>query len=217
MPQTVGSYYLVMFTNDSYTEVSNRVHFEMIPGVPLPQHLLDFSGRLEAGRAHLLSWEMINEDPSEQYTLQYSRDGKNFTADLFTTRPVASQNGKYSYLYDDAVTGNNYYRLKMSANGVDNYSKMVKIRQVSDRDAEAGKNMVSVYPNPAPSNGNSIIESPYPITQIDVMDMQGRMIYQTKNVNNNKYSFFNQSLRVGTYLLKIYSKEVYTAKLVISR
>ena len=94
---------------------------------------------------------------------------------------------------------------------------MVKIRQVTDRDAEAGKNMVSVYPNPSQSNGNSIIESPYPITQIDVLDIQGRMIYQTKNVNNNKYSFFNQSLPAGTYILKIYSKEVYTAKLVISK
>jgi len=217
MPQTLGSYYLVMFTNDSYTEVSNRVHFEMIPGVPLPQHLLDFSGRLEDGRAHLLSWHVVNENPDELYTLQYSTDGKNFTTDLYTTRPIDNQNGKYSYLYQNAITGNNYYRLKMSGNGSESYSKMVKIRQVTDRDAEAGNNMISVYPNPAQSNGNSIIESPYPITQIEVMDMQGRILYQTKNVNNNKYSFFNQSLPVGTYILKIYSKEVYTAKLVISR
>ena len=189
----------------------------MIPGVPLPQHLIDFSGQLEEDRTHLLSWTMANEDPQEQYTLQYSKDGKNFDTDLYTTQPVATQNGKYHYRNQNAVIGNNYYRLKMSLNGTVNYSKMVKIRQVTDRDAEAGKNMVSVYPNPSQSNGNSIIESPYPITQIDVLDIQGRMIYQTKNVNNNKYSFFNQSLPAGTYILKIYSKEVYTAKLVISK
>lgn len=218
MPQDTGKYYLVMLTNDSYTEVSNRVHFEMIPGTPLPQHLLHFYGRLGDGRSHILSWTMTGEKPQEYYTLQYSTDGKAFNTDIYTTKMTTDRNGQYEYRYLEPVIGDNYYRLKMtSEDGSEQHSKVVKIRQVTDRDAEAGKNLVSVYPNPSLSNGNSIIESPYPITQIDVLDMQGRMLYQTKNINNYKFSFFNQSLPVGTYVLKIYSREVYTAKLVISR
>jgi hypothetical protein len=167
--------------------------------------------------SHLLSWIVADENPQEQYTLQHSTDSKKFT-DIYNTRVKNELKGKYEFLFDGALKGENYYRLKMIAdNGKNTYSKIVSLNQNTDRDAEAGLNMVKVYPNPSQSNGRSIIESPYPITQIDVMNMAGQMIFQSKNIDNNKFSLFHQDLPAGTYILKIHSKEVYTAKMVITK
>lgn len=216
MPSTAGNYYIVLFTNDSYNEVSNRVSFEMIDNTPLPIHLIDFSGTI-SGMSHLLNWTVAGEKPQDVYTLQHGTDGKKFT-DIYHTNTDLSRAGKYEFLYEDAVKGENYYRLKMvGENGKDAYSKVVNLRMANDRDAEAGLNMVKVYPNPSAANGRSIIESPYPITQIDVMNMAGQMIFQSKNIDNNKFSLFHQDLPAGTYILKIHSKETYTAKLVITK
>jgi hypothetical protein len=215
MPSTPGNYYIVLFTNDSYNEVSNRVSFEMI-GSPLPLHLIDFSGKI-SGMSHLLRWTVAGENPQEQYTLQHSTDSKKFN-DIYNTKVKNELQGKYEFLYDEAVKGENYYRLKMIADdGKNTYSKIVSLNQNTDRDAEAGLNMVKVYPNPSQSNGRSIIESPYPITQIDVMNMSGQMIFQSKNIDNNKFSLFHQDLPAGAYILKIHSKEIYTAKMVITK
>jgi acid phosphatase type 7 len=210
MPHQAGNYFIVLFTNDSYDEVSNRVSFEMINN-PLPLHLLDFSGKVE-GMSHLLTWKMAGEDPLERYTLQQGTNGKDFT-DIYNTRVNLSLNGSYSYMYDDPAKGDNYYRLKMTAaDGKENFSNVVKMHQ-----NEKGENTVSVYPNPAKSGNRSVIESPYPIDQIDILDISGQMIYQSKNIKNNKFSLLHQDLPPGTYILKIHSRKLYTAKLVITR
>jgi hypothetical protein len=183
---------------------------------PLALHLLDFSGKV-SGMSHLLEWTATDEDAQTMYTLQHSTDAKKFI-DIYSTKVDYKRNGKYAFVYDDAAKGENYYRLKMPGeDGKDAYSKIVNLRLNNDRDAEAGLNMVKVYPNPSSSNGRSIIESPYPITQIDVMNMAGQMIFQSKNIENNKFSLLHQDLPAGTYLLRIHSREVYTAKLVITK
>lgn len=210
MPSQAGNYFLVLFTNDSYNEVSNRVSFEMINS-PLPLHLLDFSGKPE-GMAHLLSWQVAGEHPLEQYTLQHGSNGKDFT-DIFNTKVNGSLNGNYKFRNEDPVRGENFYRLKMTGeDGKETHSGIVKIHQ-----DENGENKVSVYPNPVKSNNRSIIESPYPIDQIDIMDISGQMIYQSKNINNNKFSLLHQDLPAGTYLIRIHSRKLFTAKLVITK
>ncbi|MFA6059909.1 MAG: fibronectin type III domain-containing protein [Taibaiella sp.] len=210
MPQQAGNYFLVLFTNDSYNEVSNRVYFQMINS-PLPLHLLDFSGKVE-GMSHLLSWKMASEVSGEKYILQYSNDSKNFK-DIYTTDSKSSPDGLYQYINEEIASGMNYYRLKLiTVDGKEDHSEIVAIHQ-----GESGQNTVNVYPNPAQSNSRSIIESPYPIDQIDVVDISGQMIYQSKNINNNRFSLLHQDLPPGTYIIRIHSRKLYTAKLVISQ
>ncbi|MNY60582.1 hypothetical protein D3C86_1971550 [compost metagenome] len=62
-----------------------------------------------------------------------------------------------------------------------------------------------------------MIESPYPIEKIEVADATGRTLYQSRNVNDNKFSLLHQDLPPGTYFIKIYSRKLYTAKLVITQ
>lgn len=209
MPQQTGNYYIVLFTNDSYNEVSNRVSFTMT-GNPLPLHLIDFDGKAE-GASHWLSWKVVGEDPMETYTLEHGTDGKQFR-EIYHSAVNHSLKGLYRYRFDDPAPGENFYRLKMTAaDGTVTHSQVLKIHQ-----DEHGENTVSVYPNPAKNGGRSVIESPYPIDQIDILDISGQMIYQSKNINNNRYSLLHQDLPPGTYIIRIHSRKLYTAKLVIA-
>ncbi len=209
MPQQAGNYFLVLFTNDSYNEVSNRVSFQMIGGAPLPIHLVDFSGKA-AGEEHLLSWTMQNEEAGSYYSLQHSTDGVSFK-NIYQTAVNAALNGKYEFMNTDIAVGQNFYRLAMrEPSGHETYSGMVKIHQNDN-----GASTVTVYPNPVSSGSRSVVESPYPIDQIDILDTKGQLIYQSKNINNDKFSLLHQDLPPGTYFIKIYSRKLFTAKLVV--
>ncbi len=213
MPSVPGNYYIVLFTNDSYDEVSNRVTFQMMNGSVIPVRLTDFTGRAE-GMSHLLEWKVEGEEPTDRYVLQRRINATDF-ADIYSTAAIPALHGNYSYLYGTPAKGANYYRLKMiSADGVSKYSRIVKINQSNDRDAE--QNIVNVYPNPVQQGSRSVIESAYPIRQIDILNASGQIIFQSKNINDNKFSLLHQDLPAGTYFVKIYSKEIYTAKLVVT-
>lgn len=117
LPQSAGNYYIVMFTNDSYTEVSNRVEF------------------------------VVENDL-----------------------------------------------------GLDQYN---------------ANNAVSIYPNPSANGENTYIQSKYPIEKIDLYDAMGNLFYTTKNVNELQYSFINQNLPTGVYLVRIHSNKLYTVKMIV--
>lgn len=209
MPQQAGNYFLVLFTNDSYNEVSNRVSFQMVGGNALPVRLREFAGKA-AGDEHLLWWTMNDEEPGSYYTLQHGTDGKVFK-DIYETPVNPGLQGKYEFMNADIAVGQNYYRLKMrGANGHESYSGMVKIHQNDN-----GESTVTVYPNPVSSGNRSVVESPYPIDQIDILDTKGQLIYQSKNINNNRFSLLHQDLPPGTYFIRIYSRKLFTGKLVV--
>ncbi|WP_445711354.1 fibronectin type III domain-containing protein [Flavobacterium sp.] len=117
MPNQEGNYFIVMFTNDSYNEVSNRVSFEIVSP------------------------------------------------------------------------------LKNTAFEID---KGIKL-----------------YPNPTNNNKQTFIQCDYPIDEIELFNTEGQLLYATKNVNNNKYSLLTQDLPKGIYIIKIHSRKLFTAKLIV--
>ena len=117
IPTTEGNYFIVMFTNDSYNEVSNRVAFEII-------------------------------------------------------NPLDNQ----EFIIDDGI---------------------------------------KMYPNPSNKNNQTFVQCKYPIDAIELFDLKGELLYKTNNINNNKYALLTQDLAKGIYIIKIHSRKVYTAKLVV--
>jgi hypothetical protein len=209
LPNSPGNYFLVLFTNDSYNEVSNRISFEVMNGA-LPLHLQDFTGEPH-GLSHYLSWKVTGEEAGDRYVLQHATDGKTFN-EIFATAIQPALNGQYAYSYASPTRKEDFYRLKIiSSNGKESFSKVVKIHQNED-----GENKVLIYPNPVLQSNRSIVESPYPIDQIDIMDVNGQMIYQSKNINKNKFSLLHQDLPAGTYIIRIHAAKVFTAKLIVN-
>lgn len=120
LPTTPGNYYMVMFTNDSYTEVSNRVQFQ------------------------------VNS----------------------------------STLGTDEVKNN------------------------------TEKNVI-LYPNPTKPGEPTFIKSDYPIEKIELLSASGDLLYESRNVHNQRFSLVNENLPKGVYFVKVHTRKLFTLKLVI--
>ncbi|MBW7674960.1 fibronectin type III domain-containing protein [Chryseobacterium chendengshani] len=120
VPTTAGNYYMVMFTNDSYTEVSNRVQFQVTSG-----------------------------------TLG-TEETKNKTE----------------------------------------------------------KNVV-LYPNPTKPGQPTFIKSDYPIEKIELLSAAGQLLYKSENVQNQRFSLVNENLPKGVYFVKVYTRKLFTLKLIV--
>ncbi|MBC7865694.1 MAG: T9SS type A sorting domain-containing protein, partial [Bacteroidia bacterium] len=121
LPPVTGNYFIVMFTNDSYNEVSNRVDFQII---------------------------------------------------------------------DTLTTG------------------------LQQKGVEYG---IKLYPNPSDGRGQTIIESEYPIEKIELLNQTGQVVFVSRNVKADKFSFITQDLPAGIYFIKIHTRKLFTYKLIITR
>ncbi len=121
LPPVPGNYFIVMFTNDSYNEVSNRVYFTIVDTTTI---------------------------------------------------------------------------------GLNNVS---------------GDGDIKLYPNPASKDGNTIIESKYPIDKLEFLDQNGRTVFVSHNLAAKNFSLVNHDLPAGIYYVKIYqdNRKVHTYKLVV--
>lgn len=119
IPTTPGNYYMVMFTNDSYTEVSNRVQFQVSSG-----------------------------------TL-----------------------------------------------GLD--------------EAKSTEKNVILYPNPTKPGEPTFIKSDYPIEKIELVSAAGELLYESKNIHNQRFSLVNENLPKGVYFVKVHARKLFTLKLII--
>ncbi|MDH6253113.1 hypothetical protein M2347_002840 [Chryseobacterium sp. H1D6B] len=120
LPVTPGNYYMVMFTNDSYTEVSNRVQFQV-------------------------SSPTLGTD-----------EVKNSTQ----------------------------------------------------------KNVI-LYPNPTKPGQPTFIKSDYPIDKIELVSASGELLYESKNIQNQRFSLVNENLPKGVYFVKVHTRKLFTLKLII--
>ena len=89
-----------------------------------------------------------------------------------------------------------------SSNGVVNTQKISLVQTLK------------MYPNPT-KNNKTFVQCDYPIDAIELFNLQGKLLYKTNNINNNKYSLITQDLAKGVYIIKIHSRKLYTAKLVV--
>ncbi len=98
------------------------------------------------GRANGISWINLFEDRGDVMELQSSADGRNFNT-LTTIAAKGINNSTYSYSDNHAVTGVNYYRLKLTnISGLSTYSKTVTAVVKEQQTA------MTLYPNPAKSS-----------------------------------------------------------------
>jgi PKD repeat protein len=186
--------------------------FEIIGpfNTPLAVNLVNFAAIKKDNNA-LINWKTENEVDINNYVLERSYDGINFS-------PISSliaKNGPLnSYNYSDLNVVINagtskyiFYRLKITDKTAKiKYSEIAKISlDKSAPQITIGPNVftsfVSVYTNEI-------------IKQVLVYDIDGKLVYQTSNIIGNKIMLAN-NLPKGMYLFKLFTNSsVVTRRLI---
>ncbi len=154
----------------------NRV---IVP-VVTPLTLTKFSGKPFAGYNELL-WTAESEEGIENFTIEYSRDGTNFSAVGKVTSLNDGKTNNYSYRHFIAVQGNVYYRLRI--NEQDNshsYSAVISVK--GERIKE-----VKIYPTLV-NNAKLNVVSSYAVNKIRITTMSGQEVY-AQNLNGSSGFF----------------------------
>ncbi len=155
----------------------------------LPVTLLNFNVSLLQNKKVLLSWNTANEINNNFFTIEKSRNSKDFLAiGTITAKNNGQNQNGYSYIDNSPFNGLAYYRLKQTdKDGKFTYSKVIPITLASI-------SSISIKPNPS-TNGNFNIDfgEIKNNIQIIITDNNGRNVYskqlesaQTFNIYLNK-------------------------------
>jgi hypothetical protein len=170
-------------------------------GLVLPVELLSFSGAAD-GNKHILSWQTATEQNTSHFDIERSANARQF--EKTGSMPAAGNSATvkdYRFTDETPMTGNNFYRLKMTdTDGSFKYSNVILLRQLND------KTVIAVYPNPATATINITMAA---VTnnrtvQATIHDVNGKLL---KNVTwkqtTNTYQIDVQQLPPGVYTLRV--------------
>ncbi len=151
-----------------------------------------------------LMWTTATQQNSKHFEVQYSTDSVTFTTkDIVAAGGNSSAEKHYSYS-SNLTNKNNYFRLRLvDQDGSVKFSPVVRVT------GNCG-GAVTVYPNPA--KNRIYIQGAEKLKQIQLLDVQGRLIKNLQPLSNNIFNI--QFLRPGTYWVKMIGDEVQTFKLI---
>ena len=186
--------------------------------MPLPVNLKSFNANRNKS-AVSLNWETASESNNKGFEIQRKTSGNDYTTIAFVDTKAKGGNSEsdLSYSFSDlnSYKGISQYRIRQI--DFDGQSKYTEVRSVRGEEQSTAKN--SVYPNPSNNgNVNVVFEDVKSIRDIQLMDMNGRVINQWRNYSNNNIKIEN--LTSGFYSLRVVdqnTKEQSIEKIIVNR
>src|SRR5690606_39002627 len=166
----------------------------------LPVELLYFKGIYKDGYTEL-TWETLSETNNDYFTIEESRDGKNFE-EVASVEGAGNSSKKISYSYTDTrnLSGQIYYRLRQTDyNGSSTMSPIVSV-------IIPAKSIGSVpYPNPTLNSINIPVSSEEFSVVISVYNVSGDAVFSSEVTSTyNEYATIDMSeLQSGGYLVEV--------------
>ena len=191
-------------TADAASKRSDRfmIVFKQVP----PVRFIKITAVREKNSTATVTWYTENENNVNSYTIEYSKDGINFT-EIGKQTPTANNNGNpyYSYIHTAPVDGNNWYRVKATAiNAAEQYSEIAKI-ETKEKEVPTA---ITLFPNPVIEGKvhvsfANVLAGKY---QLSVNSMDGQIIYSETlqlQTNNLKKTISLGNVAAGNYQLII--------------
>ena len=172
------------------------------PAVPLPVSLTQFGAELNGDKIDL-TWKTESELNCDNFRIQKSIDGNNFT-DIGTVKCAGTSNNLLSYLFSDEkpVSGYNFYRLiAVDINELENFSEIVLVNY-SDISPLISPNPCSQFFNIDGMGGN------YNVT---IFDVEGKEVFSKININDHQ-TIDITNLHSGIYFVFISSENTNIVK-----
>jgi hypothetical protein len=172
---------------------------------PLPVELVSFSGECTNGLVYL-EWQTASEQNSEDFELEYSRDGIDWSL-IHTTFAAGFSNEliTYTFAHEQAVSGDNYYRL--TQNDIDGSSEIYENLIVNASCQSAVNEYFSIYPNPGTGQFNVVINNSdiEGLANLNILDTKGGLVHRRSVVINSGINMYvvNQNLSTGVYFINI--------------
>lgn len=211
-----GYYYAEYYLLDGYNSIGNKVFFkigDIVTELWINQPVYDLGEQISA------SWTDAPGIVKDWLGIYHEGDNPNIEPLVSYTYFQGLAEGTKNIAGADLPTQTgNYFIVMFTDDSYNEVSNRVTF-EVVDSTLGGGEftidNGLKVYPNPTSEKKQTFIQSDYPIDEIEIFNMEGKLMYATKNVNNNKYSLITQDLPKGVYILKIHSRKLFTAKLVV--
>lgn len=189
----------------------------------LPIELLSFTGYHD-GENNVLNWSTASEKNADQFLVEKSRDGINYTViGIVGANGNSSTLQQYSFLDTDVWTGDNYYRLKMvDFDGKHEFSNAINITIEGVASPDAKTYILSVYPNPTDSKTRveMFVNESRADFEIKVTNILGQSMHsEFMTFSRGKAAFDIDATRYaqGTYIISVTNKntaESFDAKFV---
>jgi len=169
------------------------------PVSSLPVTFILWQGSTQ-GNQVLLEWQTASEQNSASFTVERSHNARDFTP-IATIKAAGNSQQLRSYSYSDktASSGTVYYRLKQTDDdGTLEYTAIISVK--SKGLAGVG---LKAYPNPLTSNEElhlSLNASKEQNLLLQIMDAQGRVVYQQSVIGTQANQTFSIPASVTTKL-----------------
>ncbi|WP_017257554.1 chondroitinase-B domain-containing protein [Pedobacter arcticus] len=163
----------------------------------LPVKLISFNAYPQLNDMKIV-WQVSTQLNFNHYEVEWKKENSNFLKiGKVDVQQESNSLVNYSYIHQNAATGNNYYRLKIvDTDGSFGYSPIVAIKKSFS---------ASVYPNPTTSIVN--IELKENLTSNDkwtLTNSLGSVIKVQKASATNSYQFDLTGLTTGIYYLHLF-------------
>ncbi|MEP7109908.1 MAG: T9SS type A sorting domain-containing protein [Ferruginibacter sp.] len=180
-----------------------------IMATPLPVAFTALKG-YQLNNKIFIDWKVENEINIDKYEVERSANGKEFIK-LNTMAGLGknSSYNNYSWIDDNPISGNNFYRIKsVDRDGSKKSSQVIKITT-----GKTGTGSITVYPNPVKSNliNLQFTNQPTGIYQVRLINNNGQVAFSGRlpvnSANISQTLFTNKKLASGIYQLEIKSPD----------
>jgi hypothetical protein len=185
----------------------------------LPLSMTSFTGEAQ-GNQTLLNWTTAQEENTNDFQVQRSLDGQNYTTiGTVTAAHNSVVQTNYSFVDPSPATGNDYYRLNMvDMDGQSTYSNIVLV----NFNSTAGQ-QITVYPNPAHGSFQLLFQNmPAGRYGMDLINSSGQIVLMkfiqvASGASYNQMIELGSNLTAGTYFVRIVDSQnkSYITRIVI--
>ena len=160
----------------------------------LSVNIVSFNSSLSNNNTINLEWNVEEEENVKQYIVEYSTD-KNLTNFIEVKNIMADGSFNYHYNFNNNVTVNQYFRLKVvNQDGTYFYSQVVKVSNNSIKS--------SLFPNPASSFITLYTEKVSVNLFCTILDETGRVFHKSL-ITSNATNFSTDKLSNGLYFIQL--------------
>lgn len=183
----------------------------------LPVTLSDYKVFLSGEKQVTVSWTTTAEENNKYFSIERSTDGVNFIELARVAATNLSKGDHYSYIDQDAATGNNFYRLTQT--DMNGQTTQFEIKNVLVDASSISK--LSVFPNPA--SDFVVLQLNHKETgplQIKIYSISGRV---ERIINTSKQSSYWQqqlsiaALPAGYYIVEVNGTQIRTVQRFIKK